>query len=96
MFVLVSVIVPPPYAYYGYAYYGNLYLLWQSRLTMARLVRRRLLGRLDAAHRDTVRIQTDVRLWIVMWIVSIAASVSVAIVSIALWAVVREGPETHS
>ena len=92
MFVLVSVIVPPPYAYYGYAYYGNPYLLWQSILTMARLVRRRLLGRLAAAHRDTVRIQTDVRLWIM----SIAASVSVAIVSIALWAVVREGPETHN
>ena len=50
MFVLVSVLVPPPYAYYGYAYYGyayygyayygyayygNLYLLWQSMLTMA-------------------------------------------------------------
>ena len=40
MFVLVSVLVPPPYAYYGYAYYGyacygNLYSLWQSILTMA-------------------------------------------------------------
>ena len=99
--------MPPPYAYYGYAYYGyayygyayygNLYLLWlcllwQSILTMARLVRRRLSGLIVAAHRGTIRIQSDVRLWIV----SIAASVSVAIVSIALWAVVRESPETRS
>ena len=50
------------YAYYGYAYYGNLYLLWQSILTMARLVRRRLSGLIVGAHRGTIRIQSDVRL----------------------------------
>ena len=67
-------------------------MLTMALLTMTRLVRRRLLGRLRAAHHHAVRVQMDVRLAIA----SIAASVSVAMVSIALLAVVRESPKAPS
>jgi len=51
-------------------------MLTMALLTMTRLVRRRLLGSFVAAHHHAVRVQMDVRLAIV----SIAASVSVAMV----------------